>query len=256
MANPLKGYEQIETTYITIHEITKFKRYLLSFIGSIYHGKRIKDIQVDATRDFVNTIEANLTGAFTDSIKVDIYAKFYEENEMNTEEQIKQEIKDAQKALERAQKKLKELENNKKYGWWKPVKEQCYYYIDNNYRVCQDNNDDVEEDHMRLESMNCFKTEKEAKLEKLQIIIRRKIQDIALRLNKGRKINWDDYSQEKYRSCIYYDPQIEVLSVSAVLCNRQAFYHPICLDKDFGEVIYNELKDDLKRCFKLQRELA
>ena len=34
---------------------------------------------------------------------------------MNTEEQIKQEIKDAQRALERAQKKLAKLENSKKF---------------------------------------------------------------------------------------------------------------------------------------------
>lgn len=244
MANPFKAYEQIDTVFIRTEDIDSFNRYLRSLRDLMYQGRRVKDIQIDVTRDF------------TDSIKVDIYAKFYEENEMSTEEQIKQEIKDAQKALERAQKKLAELENNKKYGWWKPVKEEMYFYIDNEGSVCQENNDDVEVDHMRLESMNCFKTEKEAKLEQLQIVIHRKIQDIALRLNKGRKIDWNDNHQRKYRSYIYYDSKTKELSVGAAICGRQAFYHSICLDKDFGEVIYNELKDDLKRYFELQKELA
>lgn len=244
MADPLKGYEQIDTVYIDNHEIAAFNEQLLSYIDSMCHSRRIKDIK---TKVFMDC---------SDTIRVDIYAKFYEENEMNTEEQIKLEIKDAQKALERAQKKLEELENSKKFGWWKPEKEHCYCYINNDGRICQDINDAAETDRFRLQNFNCFKTKEEAKLEQLQIVIRRKIQDIALRLNKGRKIDWDDCSQEKYRSYIYYDPQMEVLSVSAVLCNRQAFYHPICLDEDFAKVISKELKDDLEKYFKLQKELA
>ena len=246
MADPLKGYEQIDTAYIDNHEIAAFNEQLLSYIDSMYYSRRIKDIK---TKVFIDC---------SDTIRVDIYAKFYEENEMNTEEQIKLEIKDAQKALERAQKKLAELENSKKYGWWKPEHENdSYYYIDDKYCIQHDTYDDVEINHMRLESMNCFKTEKEAKLERFQIELRRKIQDIALRLNKGRKINWDDCSQEKYRSCIYYDPQMGVLSVSAaVTCNKQDFYHPICLDKNFAKVVSKELKDDLEKYFKLQKELA
>lgn len=245
MADPLKGYEQIDTVFLYKEDIDVFNANIGSFIDSLYCGRRIKDIKVLPCRDH------------SDLIKAEIYAKFYEENEMNTEEQIKQEIKDAQKALERAQKKLAELENNKKYGWWKPEhKNDLYYYIDDKHCVQRDTYNDVERDHMRLESMNCFKTEKEVKLERLQIEIHREIQGIALRLNKGRKIDWNDYSQKKYRSCIYYDPQIRVLSVSAVPCDRQDFYHPICLDENFGKVMYNELKDDLKRYFDLQRELA
>ena len=245
MADPLKGYQKIETVFIHKKDANAFNADLDSLIGALYCGRRIKDAKVIPYKDY------------SDIIKAEIYAKFYEENEMSTEEQIKQEIKDAQKALERAQNKLEELENNKKYGWWKPEHENdIYYYINDDGRIYQDSNDYVETDYMRLESMNCFKTEEEAKLECFQIELRRKIQDIALRLNKGRKIDWNDYSQKKYRSCIYYDPQVEVLSVSAVPCNKQDFYHPVCLDKDFGKVISKELEDDLKRYFELQRKLA
>lgn len=244
MADPLKGYEQIDTVYIDNHEIAAFNEQLLSYIDSMYYSRRIKDVKIKVFRDC------------SDTIRVDIYAKFYEENEMNTEEQIKQEIKDAQKALERAQKKLAELENNKKYGWWKPEDGKLFFLLDNANSIDKDVYIESSDNYDIVESLNCFKTEEEAELEQLQIIIRRKIQDIALRLNKGRKIDWDDDSQKKYRSCIYYNSKIKELSVSTAICNRQAFYHPICLDKDFGEVIYNELKDDLKRYFELQRELA
>lgn len=244
MADPLKGYEQIDTVFLCKEDIDVFNANIGSFIDALYCGRRIKDIKVLPCRDH------------SDLIKAEIYAKFYEENEMNTEEQIKQEIKDAQKALERAQKKLAELENSKKYGWWKPEEDQNYYYIDSEGETWSENNAKSGIDTQRLDSFNCFRTIEEAGLEQLQIVIRRKIQDIALRLNKGRKIDWNDYSQEKYKSCIYYDPQVEVLSVPTVLCNKQDFYHPICLDENFGKVIYNELKDDLKRYFELQRKLA
>lgn len=244
MADPLKGYEQIDTVFLCKEDIDVFNANIGSFIDTLYCGRRIKDVKVIPYKDY------------SDIIKAEIYAKFYEENEMSTEEQIKQEIKDAQKALERAQKKLAELENSKKFGWWKPKKQEGYYFVTTEGHTYYDINVDVETDHMRLKYMNCFKTEEEAKLERFQIELRRRIQDIALRLNKGRKIDWNDYSQEKYRSCIYYDSQTEVLSVSAVPCSKQAFYHPICLDENFGDVIYNELKDDLKRYFKLQRKLA
>ena len=245
MADPLKGYEQIDTVYIDNHEIAAFNEQLLSYIDSMYYSRRIKDVKTKVIM------------YYSDTIRVDIYAKFYKENEMNTEEQIKLEIKDAQKSLEQAQKKLAELENSKNRGWWKPQKNEDYYYINEDEEdTLQDTNETTYIDLYRLKNFNCFKTEEEVELEKLQIIIRRKIQDIALRLNKGRKIDWNDYSQKKYRSCIYYDSQIKVLSVSAVPCNKQDFYHPICLDENFGDVIYKELKDDLKRYFNLQRELA
>lgn len=110
MADPLKGYQKIETVFIYKKDANTFSADLDSLIGALYCGRRIKDVKVLPHRDH------------SDIIKAEIYAKFYGENEMNTEEQIKQEIKDAQKALERAQKKLAELENSKKYGWWKPQK--------------------------------------------------------------------------------------------------------------------------------------
>lgn len=177
---------------------------------------------------------------------------------MNKEEQIKQEIKQAQETLQRAQekleqaqKKLEDLENSK-FGWWKPVEREIYFFIDNAGGVWQDNNGDVEVDHMRLEFMNCFKTREEAKLEQLQIIIRRKIQDIVLRLNKGRKIDWSDNEQKKYRLFVYYDPKKKVLSIGSNTCGREDITGFICLSPAFDIVVKEELEDSLKDYFVLK----
>lgn len=246
MADPLKDYVYVDTVYIDLYEVASFNRYLMSFIGSIHHGKRIKDIKVDTTRDS------------TDTIKVDIYAKFYEQEEqMTIEEQLKKEIKDAQEALERAQKKLEELEKSKKQGWWKPEYEHCYYYINDDGCVCQDSNDDVEIDHMRIEDLNCFKTEEEAELEQLQIVIRRRMQEIALRLNKGRKIDWDNNAETKYFARLMFPSVGKYVIVTREAPEEMPLFDRVyCLDREFAVVIYGELKSDIEKYCNLQKQIA
>lgn len=176
---------------------------------------------------------------------------------MSTEDKLRQELQEAQDALKRAQKKLKELENSKKHGWWKPEKNDYYYYISDGSCIYQDMNIDVETDHIRIENLNCFKTEEEAELEQLQSIIRRKIQDIALRLNRGRKIDWTNTAELKYFVNIIF-PSIGkyVITTRRATNETPLFDRAYCLDKNFGRVTSIELKNDIERYCELQRKVA
>ena len=83
----------------------------------------------------------------------------------------------------------------------------------------------------------------------------RSIRDIALRLNKGRKIDWENDSQEKYRLYIYYDPKIKEVSMGTRFCSKQVFCHFICLDEAFAEVVKTELHQELKEYFELKTQI-
>ena len=60
MADPLKGYEQIDTAYIDNHEIAAFNEQLLSYIDSMYYSRRIKDIKTKVLMDCSDTIRVDI----------------------------------------------------------------------------------------------------------------------------------------------------------------------------------------------------
>ena len=180
---------------------------------------------------------------------------------MNREEQIKQEIKEAQErlqqvkeTLERAQKKLEDLENNK-FSWWKPeLLDQHYFYLDDDlsiqhsfYKILP-----FHEHEQRIKVLNCFNSGLKAELERNRIILHRKIRDIALRLNKDQKIDWSDYEQKKYRLFTWYDRKTKEISIGSTLCGRPDITDFVCLNPLFDTVVKEELMGSLKHYFELK----
>lgn len=246
MTNPLKGWELINVASVKKSDVVPATMSAFKYIDTIFHDKRIKDVQV--VEEWTHE----------DFVGLGIYVKYYEqENEMSKEDELRQELQEAQDALERAQKKLKEFEENnvKKYGWWKPEHNDGYYYIDSDGCVKHDTHNNVEIDHMRVEDLNCFKTRKEAELERLKIVINRQIQDIALRLNKGKKINWSNYHQIKYFiAIIEMDNGTCQVEQGTVVTNGR-IDKAYCLDMHFADVVEKELKEDLKQYSKLKQQI-
>lgn len=171
---------------------------------------------------------------------------------MDIQEQIKQEIKEAQEALERAQKKLQELENNKKYGWWKPEQDEHYFFLDDELVMQDDFYDKSTYQQERIKVLNCFNSGLKTELEATRIILDRKIRAIAIRLNKGVKINWSDQSQKKYRLFVYYDPNTKEFSIGINTVSKQDFTGFICLNPLFDTVIKGELTKELQEYFELK----
>lgn len=113
---------------------------------------------------------------------------------MNKQE-ILDEINKTKQHLANMEKILEECE----YKRWKPKDNEKYWYISDyntiNYSLFMSK---IQIDNMRFKKYNCFSTREQAEAEAEKILIRRQLEDIARRLNKGQKIDWDNERQNKY----------------------------------------------------------
>ena len=105
---------------------------------------------------------------------------------------------------------------------------------------------DDDYDNARYETGNYFRTKEEAKktVEKIKIYAR--LKDLALRLNEGREVNWDDSAQDKWY--IYYEYNSLTTTASYGYQDLGQIY---CLDKNFLEIAKQEIgEDNLKKLFE------
>lgn len=246
MTDPLKNYEKYDEILVSKIYLKDACKNAFTLVDTMYKGRRIKEVQV------VTEIEHE------NQVLLGIYIKYYEETNMSIEDELRQELQEAQDALERAQKKLKEFEENsaKNYGWWKPETGAMYYFIDSDGEIlhtcfdwglfhCQD----------RYNIYNCFKTREEAQLEALKIVIGRKIQDIALRLNKGRKIDWSNrYQTKHFIEITEMDNGTCQVGQRTIVANGR-IDKAYCLDKHFADVVEEELEFDLIKYSKLKKQI-
>ena len=146
---------------------------------------------------------------------------------MNKEE-ILSEIEKTKKHLANMEKMLGE--HNKR---WKPNSGDAYYYIDAFGNVLSQIETGHSSDSAFWKSYNCFQTrEQEAETEAEKILVRRMLEDIARRLNKGQKIDWNDKEQIKYSICldainneIIWDNEVQYISQGIVYCLDRNFYN-------------------------------
>ena len=154
---------------------------------------------------------------------------------MNKEEILK-EISKTEEHLAAMKKMLEDCE----YQRWEPKKNEAYFYIASDGTVEQDWM--VEEfasvDKERYNFYNCFPSKSQAELEAEKILIRRQLEDIARRLNRGERIDWDNDAQIKYSIRFnYYQGIIELNGFV-----RQQFQGVIyCLDKNFLNTAIKEI---------------
>ena len=161
---------------------------------------------------------------------------------MDKKQKILNDIEEAQRKLDEARKKLDEY--NTEYKRWKPKENDVYFYIASNGIVDQDLwnrpfNLDVEQ---RYNFYNCFKTREQAEAEVEKILVRRMLEDIARRLNKGEKIDWRNLAQNKYYlSCDNYNRYGKICCGCSNNKVQGAVY---CLDKNFLDVAKREIGED------------
>ena len=112
---------------------------------------------------------------------------------MNKEE-ILQEIKKTKKHLANMEKMLGE--HNKR---WKPKDFSPYFYVDSCMKIEEsDFYNDTYIHSERYNTYSTFKTKEEAEAEAEKILVRRMLEDIAKRLNKGQKFDWSNKEQINY----------------------------------------------------------
>ena len=159
---------------------------------------------------------------------------------MDEKQKILNDIEEAQRKLDEARKKLDEY--NEGYKRWKPEYNDTYYRIDYAGGVEYVRWNCSVYDINCYDTYNCFETKKEAQQEADKTLVRRQLEDIAKRLNKGRKINWRDQYQPKYYiTWNALDRILKQCENYPVTVNEGVVY---CLDKNFLDIAGREIGED------------
>lgn len=88
---------------------------------------------------------------------------------------------------------------------------------------------------------NYFKTEQEAKDHKENLLTKQKLKDLALRLNKGAKIDWSTVFAKKYHIMYnYYQNKLWQVHEETWTDMGQVY----CLDSNFLEIAKKEIGED------------
>lgn len=151
---------------------------------------------------------------------------------MNKQEII-DEINKTKEYLANLEKMLKECESKR----WKPVDDDIYYYVSEACTVIKSRAwaHFIVDEHYHC--FNCFRTEEEAQAEAEKILVRRQLEDIARRLNKGQEINWSDENQYKWYIIYNTTFGFETYSVSETTVQGVVY----CLDKNFLNTAIKEV---------------
>lgn len=155
--------------------------------------------------------------------------------EMNKAEILK-EIEKTKQHLANMEKMLEDKEWEEKTQRWKPKANEKYWYVTSTNHTAQ-TDFVMGDDFRRWLIYNCFKTEKDANQEAEKLLIRRQLEDIAKRLNKGRKIDWNDGEQTKF--CLLINEYGDVWH--SVCCRHKTEGSVYCLDENFKDIAIKEV---------------
>ena len=153
-------------------------------------------------------------------------------------QKIIDEINKTKEHLANMEKMLEEYE----YKRWNPKNGEEYFYVDNVGIVQNALFDNTMGYHLALcRTLNCFKTREQAQAEVEKILVRRQLEDIARRLNKGQEIDWSDEDQTK--SFIFLDCKTQLIERDGNLRNKiQGVVY--CLDNNFRKIAIQEIGEE------------
>lgn len=110
----------------------------------------------------------------------------------------KQELQKLKKQVEETLAKVKKALSEAKTIRWQPKFNEIYFYVDDmgmiDYSFWGIEPDEI----FRFNTGNCFKTEEEAEDYKENLLTKQALKDLALELNDGVEIDWEDKTQRKY----------------------------------------------------------
>lgn len=168
---------------------------------------------------------------------------------MNEIEKLKEKQEELKKEIEKLGTQIKGLEEQeKKCKRWRADVGGTYYcaYSAGIVEWHYDSRD--ESSTNRYDLGNYFRTEEEVKkmVEKIKIYTR--LKDLALRLNEGREVDWNDFAQDKWH--IYYDHHGSLITI---ISNHsyQDLGQIYCLDSNFLNIAKREIgEENLKKLFE------
>lgn len=168
---------------------------------------------------------------------------------MNEIKRLKEKQEELKKEIEKLGTQIKGLEEQeKKCKRWRAKKNELYWFISSAVTVSssREENDPVDETRYRIG--NYYKTREEAKeaIEKMKIYMQ--LKDLALRLNKGEKIDWDNSTSAKWSIGLSN-------SNNALQCcyayKGQDVGQIYCLDSNFFDIAKQEIgEENLRKLFE------
>lgn len=160
---------------------------------------------------------------------------------MNKQE-ILEEINKTEEYLINMEKILEECESER----WKPKDGEKFFFIDAWNRVCDKNYKEISTCCREYyNTYNCFKTKEEAEAEAEKVLVRRMLEDIARRLNKGQVIDW--LNGDKYKYSLHFSFFLNKISITYNVYNKEQG-SVCCLDESFLDVAIKEIGEGrLKR---------
>lgn len=169
---------------------------------------------------------------------------------MNEIEKLKEKQEELKREIEELDTQINELEEKeitKSGKRWRGVKGRFYWYIESDCKVYDEYETDDDYDNARYETCNYFRTKEEAEktVEKIKIYTR--LKDLALRLNEGREVDWNDSAQAKWH--IYYDHNNDLTTTEGH--SYQDLGQIYCLNSDFLNIAKQEIgEENLKKLFE------
>ena len=145
-------------------------------------------------------------------------------------QQILEQIDELKQKIEELEKEVNspEFEGIKKGVRQMPKKGEVYYFVDSAGYVSHTYWAGGEDDLFRFNTGNCFKTEQEAIDFKENLLTKQQLKDLALELNNGVKIDWEDENQVKYHLCydcfgLDFDTTYSYIDLGEVYCLNASF---------------------------------
>ncbi len=154
---------------------------------------------------------------------------------MNKQE-ILDEINKTKEHLANMEKMLEGCE----YERWKPEKGEMFYFLNSHNTAISETWSADCSDARHYNIYNFFQTREQAEAEAEKILVRRQLEDIAKRLNKGKKIDWDDENQFKRYISYHNFWGIKTYSV----CESKTQGTVYCLDENFLLVAIQEIGEE------------
>lgn len=161
-------------------------------------------------------------------------------NEINKTKEHLSNIKMLIEELQNAKEQLEVVEEQLLYTEYKPQINDTYFFITADGQVKSFVWDDYKIDQCLLAAFNVFETQVKAEAEAEKILVRRQLENIARRLNKGEKFDWNKFYQPKYY--IYLGNYGILLENSTATSKSQGTVY--CLDENFRDVAIKEIGEE------------
>lgn len=149
-------------------------------------------------------------------------------------QQILEQIDELKQKIEELEKEVNspEFEGIKKGVRQMPEYGKKYFFVNSRGYIDYKFWEKIETDLFRFNTGNCFKTEQEAEEYKENLLTKQALKDLALELNDGVEIDWDDDNQPKFY-INYYSLSMELSQDFSKTIRGTDI---VCLNKNFIDI--------------------